>query len=583
MLRDGVVTTAYHGVADVGTGAAVTAETRFAVGSLGKPMAATVALRLADAGLYTVDDPVASLVPELRGVAWAGRASALDLIANRSRLPLRVASEFVGWPDDDEAVLSRVAATTAEGDPTPPHWSYTNAGWCLLGRAMEAVTGHVWEDVVRSTLLEPSGLVETVFTTRSPDVPRASGHEIAAGGPEPVAPWTPRNLGPAGSTVLSTATDLLRFAARQVDDPALARLRTTSAEVRIHGWLDAWGLGWARFDWAGGPVWGWDGLMAGQRSVLRMVPHRRGAVVLLTNSGTGRALYRSMFPDLMRACFDVDMPSPRLEPSPGAAGDLSRFAGVYAWPDRSYTVTATGAGLVIAGPRATVEAAPLDGQTFLVDADDPDTPTVTFGAFDGDGRPGALYQMLWAHPRASHPDRAPALLRALLLSFGEEPDHLRDPLRTLFRPPLGGLDPAHVRLAVELRERVEELTRRRVGVERGGHVRREVVALRPLRCEGDRDGPADRDAAVAQPRRTERQPVAVALRIDAATDAHAVDGAADEVPGLRSPDVVRVERNRDDDAAARRRHHRRREPLGVRHQCSPLESTLFGSVGWSVG
>jgi CubicO group peptidase (beta-lactamase class C family) len=399
VLHDGVVTTAYAGVADVSTGEPVTPATRFAVGSLGKPMAATVAIRLADAGLYTMDDPLAALVPELAGAGWAEGASVRDLLANRSRLPLSIASEFVAWPDDDAGVLARVAATLAPGEATPPQWSYTNAGWCLLGRAMEAVTRLGWEEVVRANLFEPFGLAETTFTTWASDVPRVRGHEITATGPEPVPPWAPRNLGPAGSTLLSTVTDLLRLAEGHLDDPALAPLRTTTAEVRIHAWLDAWCLGWGRFDWTGGPVWGWDGLMSGQRSVLRLVPDRRGAIVLLTNSGTGRALYRSVFPDLMRTCFGIGMPALRLDTAPGAAGDLSRFEGVYAWPDRRFEVTATGTGLVIAGTRATVEASPVDGQTFLVDAADPDTPTMTFGAFDGDGRPGALYQMLWAHPR----------------------------------------------------------------------------------------------------------------------------------------------------------------------------------------
>jgi hypothetical protein len=32
------------------------------------------------------------------------------------------------------------------------------------------------------------------------------------------------------------------------------------AEVSICGWLDSWCLGWARFGWDGGQVWGWDGL-----------------------------------------------------------------------------------------------------------------------------------------------------------------------------------------------------------------------------------------------------------------------------------------------------------------------------------
>jgi CubicO group peptidase (beta-lactamase class C family) len=399
VLRDGVVTTAYHGVADVTTGEPVTAQTRFAVGSLGKPMAATVAVGLAGAGRYSLDDPVAAHVPELAGLGWAQRATVLDLLASRAGLPLSLESEFAAWPDDDAGVLSRVAAALAPGAATPAHWSYSNAGWCLLGRAMEAVTGLSWEEVVRVNLIEPYGLTQTTFTTWPAEVPQVRGHEVGAGGPRPVARWAPRNLGPAGSTLLSTVADLLRLAGAHLDDPALARLRTTEEEIRIHAWLDAWGLGWARFDWGGGPVWGWDGLMAGQRSVLRMVPARRGALVLLTNSGTGRALYRSVFPDLMRDLFDVDQPALRLDPSPGAAGDLSRFAGAYAWPDRRWDVTVDGDGLVIQGASTRLEARPIDEQTFLVDAHDPDTPTMTFGAFDGDGRPGALYQMLWAHPR----------------------------------------------------------------------------------------------------------------------------------------------------------------------------------------
>ena len=49
-------------------------------------------------------------------------------------------------------------------------------------------------------------------------------------------------------------------------------MRDVHAEVSIYGWLDAWCLGWARFDWEGGRAWGWDGLVTGERSVLRIVP-----------------------------------------------------------------------------------------------------------------------------------------------------------------------------------------------------------------------------------------------------------------------------------------------------------------------
>ena len=395
ILRDGEMSVACTGVASTATGEPVTAETRFALGSLTKSMTATLVARLDEAGRLSLDDPVSAHVPELRDSGWAEQATVRDLLANRSRVPLCADLEFSASEGEGDDVLARVATEIAAREPTGRSWSYTNVGWALAGRAIETVTGLAWEDAMRAELLAPLGLDQTTFATAPIAEPRASGHKLDV----PVEPWTPRALAPAGTTLLSTLTDALRFAAAQLDDPALAALRTPHAQIRIHGWFDAWCLGWAQFDWEGGRVWGWDGLISGQRSVLRILPEHRSAVVLLTNGSTGRALYRSLFGDLMKARFDLGVPPLQLEPSPGAAGDLSRFAGAYAWPDRKWTVTSTDAGLRMEGDGRTIEALPVDDRTFLVDAANPDNPTVTFGAFDGSGRPGALYVMLWGLPR----------------------------------------------------------------------------------------------------------------------------------------------------------------------------------------
>jgi hypothetical protein len=186
-----------------------------------------------------------------------------------------------------------------------------------------------------------------------------------------------------------------------LEEPLLAALRTVHAETAIHAWLDAWCLGWARSEWEGGPVWGWDGLISGERSVLRLLPAQRAAVVLMTNSGTGRAMYRSLFRELMASEFGIEMPPLRLVAFPDAAGDLARYAGVYAWPDRRVEVEATEGRLLIRGDGDEMEAVPIDERVFFVDASDPDNPTVTFGAFDADGRPNVLYLMLWGLPRTT--------------------------------------------------------------------------------------------------------------------------------------------------------------------------------------
>ena len=399
ILRDGAAVTAYTGVADTATGGRVRLETRFAIGSLCKSMVATAVARLAGSGQLSLDDPVAAHVPELRGAEWAARASVRDLLANRSRVPLRAEFEFSTFPGDDAGVLARFVERLSTGDPMPPVWSYTNAGWCVLGRVLETVTALSWEDAMRLVLFEPLEMEQTTFVGAAPNVPRAAGHEVTSRGVLRAEPWTPRALGPAGSTLLSTVTDLLRFARAHLDDPSLEALRASEEEIRIHAWFDGWCLGWARFDWGGGRVWGWDGLISGQRAVLRLVPERRGAAVLLTNCGTGRALYRSIFPLVMKACFDTQVPPLRLEPSEGAAGELSRFAGVYAWPDRRWHVTASRDSLLLARGGRTVEALPLDDHTFLIDRGDPDTPTATFAGFDDEGRPAVVYDMLWGLPR----------------------------------------------------------------------------------------------------------------------------------------------------------------------------------------
>jgi CubicO group peptidase (beta-lactamase class C family) len=400
ILKGDAVSTAACGVASTATGQPVTPDTRFAVGSLAKPMVATAIARLAEAGRLSLDDPASAHIPELRGTDWGERDTLRDLLANRSRCPLRAELEFGNFPGDDDGVLARFATKVASEVPSGSSWSYTNAGWCLLGRVLETVTGLVWEEAMRTCLLDPLRLEQTTFVAAPVAEPRASGHEATPEGLARAEPWAPRALGPAGSTLLSTIADLVRFARVQLEDPALAVLRAPAAEIRIHAWFDAWCLGWARFDWEGGPVWGWDGLLPGQRAVLRLVPDEHGAVILLTNSSTGRLLYRSLLPDLMDAEFGIRVPPLSLETSSDAARDLSRFAGVYAWPDRSIEVSARNATLSIESTSGVTEALPLDDRTFLIDRDDPDVPTMTFGAFDEQGRPGALYEMLWAFPRA---------------------------------------------------------------------------------------------------------------------------------------------------------------------------------------
>lgn len=396
ILRDRQVTVVHTGVADVASGEPMTAETRFGVGSITKSITATVILRLAGEGYLSIDDHLAEYLPELRGNGWARNTTIRELLANRSRIPLRAAWEF-DLEGDDKQVLSRCAAMINGDRPTGAFWSYSNMGWVVLGRVIENLTGLTWEDATKRHLLDPLEMRQTTFALAPVAESRATGHEITRDGPQPVPAWSPRAYCSAGTSLLSTATDLLQFAAVHLEDPNLSIMRETHAEIPIHGWLDGWCLGWARFDWDGGPVWGWDGVLPGQRMVLRLLPKLNTAVVLGANGSTGRAMYRSLFQPIMKE-LGVTVPPLRLQPRPGADGDLSRFVGEYVWPDRRCRVTTADEALVIEVDDRRVMASPTGNGIFLVDPHNPDNPTVTFDGFDAAGRPHVIYLMLWGMP-----------------------------------------------------------------------------------------------------------------------------------------------------------------------------------------
>ena len=155
------------------TGEPVIPETRFATGSLTKPMVATVIARLAE---------MAHSMTRLRRTCPRCVRAVGDDRGNRARPARRsirasALSSALEFGFDDHPVTRRATRLCAEVPAGAPRdfWSYTNVGWCLLGRLIETTTGETWEDAMRRYLFDPTAMSRTTFAGASDRKRRVSG------------------------------------------------------------------------------------------------------------------------------------------------------------------------------------------------------------------------------------------------------------------------------------------------------------------------------------------------------------------------------------------------------------------------
>ena len=153
------------GSANLELGVPLTADQVFRIGSVTKQFAAAAALKLAEAGKLSLDDPLTKFVP---GYPGGDKVNVRMLLNHTSGLRsyTDVPGVMTGTPImRDLGTMELIDTFKAEKPDFAPGegWHYNNSGYVLLGAVIEAASGKPWHVYLDEVLFKPLGMAHTRY------------------------------------------------------------------------------------------------------------------------------------------------------------------------------------------------------------------------------------------------------------------------------------------------------------------------------------------------------------------------------------------------------------------------------------
>ncbi len=275
------------GMTDRESAIAATPRSVLQIGSVTKQFTAAAILRLAERGALTLDDRIEKLLPDFnpRGATITVR----QLLSHTSGVRREWFPPGPPWINLTAPVTR---AQTMQGlnsgqllDFAPgTKWSYSNAGFMLLGLAIESVTGKSYAEFIHQEFVLPLGLLDTgVCGTSNLPLPEGYGR--------PVGTWV--RMPSFATTVVqysgglcSTASDLARWSHLLATGHAVlpaSYARMTTASKLANNTLVPYGFGLDVQKMLGHPAVSHGGALNGFQTYLLYFPERDIAVAVLTN------------------------------------------------------------------------------------------------------------------------------------------------------------------------------------------------------------------------------------------------------------------------------------------------------------
>ncbi|MGW7050192.1 serine hydrolase domain-containing protein [Streptomyces sp. NPDC054887] len=316
------------------------AHTQYRIGSITKTFTAVLVLRLRDEGLLDLGD---SLEKHLPGTG-VGEVTVAQLLCHTAGLAAETPAPW--WertPGSLRPGLADVLGEQGRLHPVGRTHHYSNPGYTLLGRLVEAVRGRPWAEVLRREILEPLGMRRT---SADPEGPHAGGWAVHPWA-DVILPEPAVDLGvmAAAGQLWSTTADLCRFAGflavgdERVLSAASVREMRTPAAPPAPGETGGYGLGLQIVQSGGRTLVGHSGSLPGFVAGLWISVEDGLAAVALTNATSGLSA-PAVAADLIRIVAEAEprIPEP-WRPLPEVDHELLALTGPWFWGTAPYVLT----------------------------------------------------------------------------------------------------------------------------------------------------------------------------------------------------------------------------------------------------
>ena len=209
-----VIISAAHGLANVEWNIPNTPTTRFKVASITKQFTAAAILLLEERGKLKIEDPVKTHLPEAPP-AWDG-ITLFHLLTHTAGFPGLQSPPTGRQPPVESAdgtVAGYVTALMQRPLESQPgeRFSYTNAGYFILGHLIQTLTGQSYETFLRDNMFTPIGMKDTVLDSPAAIARRAGSYTATPNGLVNASYASDRITPNSAAGLYSTTEDLLRW------------------------------------------------------------------------------------------------------------------------------------------------------------------------------------------------------------------------------------------------------------------------------------------------------------------------------------------------------------------------------------